>query len=195
LIQQRHRITAAVLLAGDLLATTVAFFTAWYLRFQVEVVPLTKNAPALDRYLELLPFVLLLYPVVFYFHGLYRPRMSGSRVDEAVSVLLGVYSNLPWFLGPYYVVTTMVGAQITGHRLPPGFGMQLRNLFELSLFQGEFWSRLGVVLKPLGMSYVVGSMIGAVLLSAASYHLALAFIASRRRLHDILQHHHHHKSK
>jgi len=52
-----------------------------------------------------------------------------------------------------------------------------------------------VVLKPLGMSYVVGSMIGAVLLSAASYHLALAFIASRRRLHDILQHHHHHKSK
>jgi len=90
LIQQRHRITAAVLLAGDLLATTVAFFTAWYLRFQVEVVPLTKNAPALDRYLELLPFVLLLYPVVFYFHGLYRPRMSGSRVDEAVSVLLGV---------------------------------------------------------------------------------------------------------
>ncbi|HLF56901.1 MAG TPA: undecaprenyl-phosphate glucose phosphotransferase [Thermoanaerobaculia bacterium] len=90
MIQQRHRITAAVLLAGDLLATTVAFFTAWYLRFQVEVVPLTKNAPTLDRYLELLPFVLLLYPVVFYFHGLYRPRMSGSRVDEAVSVLLGV---------------------------------------------------------------------------------------------------------
>ena len=60
-----------------------------------------------------------------------------------VSVLLGVYSNLPWFLGPYYVVATMVGAQITGHRLPPGFRMQLRNLFELSLFHGEFWHRLG----------------------------------------------------
>ena len=108
-----------------------------------------------------------------------------------VSVLLGVYSNLPWFLGPYYVVTTMVGAQITGHRLPPGFGIQLRNLFELSLLQGEFWHGLGVVLKPLGLSYVVGSTIGAVLLSAASYHLALAFIASRRRLHNILHHHKH----
>jgi len=108
-----------------------------------------------------------------------------------VSVLLGVYSNLPWFLGPYYVVATMVGARITGHRLPPGFRMQLQDLFELSLFHGEFWHRLGVVLRPLGLSYVVGSTIGALLLAAASYHLALAFIASRRRLRDIIHHHKH----
>jgi len=40
----------------------------------------------------------------------------------------------------------------------------------------------------------VGSTIGAILLAAASYHVALAFIASRRRLHDILQQHHHPKS-
>jgi uncharacterized protein len=107
-----------------------------------------------------------------------------------VSVLLGVYSNLPWFLGPYYVVATMVGAQITGHRLPPGFRMQLRALFELSLFHAEFWHRLGAVLEPFGLSYVVGSTIGAMLLAAASYHVALAFIASRRRLQHILHHHH-----
>ena len=88
----------------------------------------------------------------------------------------------------------MVGAQITGDRLPPGLRIQLRQIFELSLFHGEFWRRLGAVLRPLGWSYLVGSTIGAVLLSAASYHLALAFIASRRRLHDILQHHHHPKS-
>jgi uncharacterized protein len=108
-----------------------------------------------------------------------------------VSVMLGVYSNLPWFLGPYYLVATMLGARITGHRLPPGFRMQLQDLFELSLFRGEFWHRLGVVLKPLGLSYVVGSTIGALLLAAASYHLALAFIASRRRLRDIIHHHKH----
>ena len=106
-----------------------------------------------------------------------------------VSVLLGVYSNLPWFLGPYYVLTTMVGAQITGHRLPPGFRMHLRALFELSLLQGEFWHGLGAVLRPFGLSYVVGSTLGAVLLAAAAYQLALAFIASRRRLHKILHHH------
>src|SRR5688572_10002629 len=108
-----------------------------------------------------------------------------------VAVLLGVYSNLPWFLGPYYVVTTILGAQITRHRLPPGFRMQLRELFELSLFQGEFWHELGMVLKPFGWSFLVGSTLGALLLAAAAYPLALAFIASRRKLHDILHHHKH----
>jgi len=49
-------------------------------------------------------------------------------------------------------------------------------------------------MKPLLVPYTVGSMLCAIVLAAAAYHLALAFIASRRRLHDILQQHHHPKS-
>jgi uncharacterized protein (DUF2062 family) len=109
-----------------------------------------------------------------------------------VSVLLGIYSNLPWVLGPYYALTTVIGARLTGHRLPPGFRFELRQLFELSLFDAEFWHRLGAMLKPLGLSYVVGSTLGALALAAAAYPLARAFIASRRRLRDMLHHHHHH---
>jgi len=90
LIHKRRRITAASLLAGDLLAAGAAFFAAWYLRFVAEVVPLTKTAPDLHRYLQLLPIVVLIFPVVFYFHGLYRPKISESRVDEAFTVLLAV---------------------------------------------------------------------------------------------------------
>jgi exopolysaccharide biosynthesis polyprenyl glycosylphosphotransferase len=88
--QQRARIAAALHLFGDLAATAIAFFGAWALRFELEVVPLTKNAPDLSRYLELLPIALVLFPVVFYFHGLYRERLYRSRVDETVSVLLAV---------------------------------------------------------------------------------------------------------
>jgi len=44
-IRQRHRITAGTYLAGDLVATLVAFFGAWLLRFELEIVPLTKNVP------------------------------------------------------------------------------------------------------------------------------------------------------
>src|SRR3954467_5076017 len=107
-----------------------------------------------------------------------------------VSVLLGVYSNLPWFLGPYYVGATMLGARLLGHRLPRGFGVQLQQLFELSLFHGEFWRELwDIVLKPLGWPYVVGSTLGALLLAAIAYRLALGFIASRRKIHDMLHHH------
>jgi exopolysaccharide biosynthesis polyprenyl glycosylphosphotransferase len=90
LIHQRFRIAAAAHLFGDLVATALAFFGAWALRFELEVVPLTKTAPDLWRYLELLPVALVLFPVVFYFHGLYRQRLYRARVDETVSVLLAV---------------------------------------------------------------------------------------------------------
>ena len=105
-----------------------------------------------------------------------------------VAVLLGVYSNLPWFLAPYYAVTTMLGAEITGKHLPPDFRGKLGALFELSLFQGEFWRHLVVLLRPMFWPYLVGSTIGALLLATAAYHLALAFVESRRRIHDMLQH-------
>jgi uncharacterized protein (DUF2062 family) len=106
-----------------------------------------------------------------------------------VAVLIGVYTNLPWFLGPYYALATMVGARLTRHRIPRGLRMQLRGLFELSMFDGEFWHRLLGVMRPLAWPYMVGSTVGALLLAAAAYQLALAFVTSRRRIHDIMHHH------
>jgi hypothetical protein len=35
----------------------------------------------------------------------------------------------------------------------------------------------------------VGSTIGALVLAAVAYPLALAFVTSRRRIHDIMHHH------
>jgi hypothetical protein len=83
----------------------------------------------------------------------------------------------------------MMGGRMLGYRVPRGFGMQLAELFELSLFGSEFWQRLGVVLKPLFWPYFMGSTLGALLLAAAAYYLALAFIASRRRIRDLIVHH------
>jgi hypothetical protein len=101
-----------------------------------------------------------------------------------------VYSNLPWIIGPYYALVTMAGAKITGHKPPPGFKSQVGALFDLSLYQDEYWHRLITVLKPLFWPYAVGSMLGALVLSALAYPLALAFVTSRRRIHDIMHHHH-----
>ena len=106
-----------------------------------------------------------------------------------VAVILGVYSNLPWIIAPYYALATRLGSQITGHRTPRGFLMQLRELFGLSMLHGEFWHRLMTILKPLLWPYTVGSTIGALLLAAAAYQVALAFVTSRRKIHDIIHHH------
>jgi uncharacterized protein (DUF2062 family) len=106
-----------------------------------------------------------------------------------VAALLGVYANLPWIIGPYYAIVTMIGASITGHKPPAGFKAELAGLFEMSVFHGEFWHRLITILKPLLWPYAVGSLMGAIVMAALAYPLALAFVTSRRRLHDIIHHH------
>ena len=102
-----------------------------------------------------------------------------------VAVLLGVYSNLPWVIGPYYAFVTMVvGAPLTRHRIPVG------TLFDLSVFHAEFWHQLVRILRPWFWPYAIGSLIGAIALAACAYPLALAFVTSRRRIHDIMHHKH-----
>ena len=104
-----------------------------------------------------------------------------------VAVLLGVYSNLPWIIGPYYAFATMmIGAPFTGYKIPPGFKAQVGALFELSVYQADFWRQLVRILKPWIWPYAVGSTIGALALAALAYPVALAFVASRRRIHDIV---------
>jgi exopolysaccharide biosynthesis polyprenyl glycosylphosphotransferase len=79
-----------VYLLGDLGATLTAFFAAWLLRFVVEVIPVTKNVPEFGPYLQLLPFILVVWPMVFYFHGLYQIRRGRSRVDEVLTLVVAV---------------------------------------------------------------------------------------------------------
>ena len=100
-----------------------------------------------------------------------------------VAVLLGVYSNLPWIMAGYYAFTTMIGAAIVRANLPPNFGDQLSALFELSLRSREFWHDLLTLLRPLLWPYTVGSLIGAAVLAALAYRLALEFVIRRRRHH------------
>jgi hypothetical protein len=98
-----------------------------------------------------------------------------------VAVLVGVYSNLPWILAPYYTLTTMMGAELLGTHVPKAFATQLEDLFALSLLHSEFWRRLAILLRPLLWPYTVGSLIGAVVLGMLAYRLALAFVIARRR--------------
>jgi exopolysaccharide biosynthesis polyprenyl glycosylphosphotransferase len=90
LIRRRNRVTTSLYVACDLLATLAAFATAWALRFEVQVVPMTKTQPEFFPYLELVVAVVALWPLVFYFHGLYQVRRGGSRVDEALTVVMAV---------------------------------------------------------------------------------------------------------
>lgn len=139
----------------------------------------TAAAFALGVFLGFSPFVGL--------HTLIGILLAFVLNLNRVAVLLGVYSNLPWIVAPYYAFVTMfVGAPLTGHRIPPGFRRQVTDVFEHSLFQGDFWRQLMVIFRPLVIPYTVGSLLGALLLSAIAYPVALAFVTSQRRLTHLI---------
>ena len=106
-----------------------------------------------------------------------------------VAVVLGVYSNLPWIIAPYYTFSTMAGAAILRQGLTPDFADRLFAAFDLSVFRTAFWQELGLLLRPLLWPYFVGSTIGAVLIAAAAYPAALAFVTSRRKVTAMLHKH------
>ncbi len=87
MIRQRHKTTAAIYLLGDLAATVAAFFAAWYLRFEATIYPAVEQ-PEFHRYLALLPLILVLWPIVFYFHGLYQMQRGRSRSEEAINLVM-----------------------------------------------------------------------------------------------------------
>lgn len=97
-----------------------------------------------------------------------------------VAVLLGVYVNLPWFIGPFYASGTALGAWLTGAAMPPDFLERLETLRHLPGW-GERLEGLGRLLRPLLPSYLIGSTILAALLSGMAYPASLAFIRARRR--------------
>ncbi|MGH9379871.1 MAG: undecaprenyl-phosphate glucose phosphotransferase [Thermoanaerobaculia bacterium] len=94
MIQKRRRTRALLYLACDVAAITAAFFVGWWLRFYSgilpEIIPPTPDPPPFSRYLLLLAFAVVIWPVVFYFHGLYQMWRSRSHVDEVVTTALAV---------------------------------------------------------------------------------------------------------
>ncbi len=53
-----------VLVAVDVAATCLALMVAWYLRFDLRLIPVTKGVPESAAYWRLLPLLAVLWPVV-----------------------------------------------------------------------------------------------------------------------------------
>ncbi len=97
------RLLVAGFIATDLTVTAVAWVSAYYLRFYSEtvavVLPVTKGVPELWRYVLLLPVIVILWPVVLYFHGLYQLRRGRSRIDDFFGILFSVLIGTALTLG------------------------------------------------------------------------------------------------
>jgi len=99
-----------------------------------------------------------------------------------VAVLLGVYSNLPWILVPYYTLATWLGAALLRSTVPPGVVEALLDALE-NLSWSEFRTAVGS-LKPVLWAFTLGSTVGAALLALVAYRVSFVMITThRRRIH------------
>jgi len=88
-IEKRHRTLSSIYLINDAVASNLAMLCAWFLRFSVKVIPVTKGQQEVETYLQLLPIVTIVFPLAFAVQGLYRIRPTRSKAEEWLSVAIG----------------------------------------------------------------------------------------------------------
>ncbi len=89
MVKRYNRLLVAFHVATDSLLGMTAFIVAYFLRFQMGLIPVTKGLPPFRQYLNILPFIAILVPLAFHFQGLYRLRRGRSRVDDFFNVFVG----------------------------------------------------------------------------------------------------------
>jgi uncharacterized protein (DUF2062 family) len=93
-----------------------------------------------------------------------------------VAILLGVWTNTPWWIVPYYILATWVGMWVTG------FWIDLATLEEIFQSRGvqgfmssDFWRQFASQ-SGLILSFLIGSLLLCTLLSFIAYPLSLKSI-------------------
>ena len=92
-----------------------------------------------------------------------------------VAVLLGVWSNTPWWLVPYYAVATWFGTRLMGVEIQRETLLALFHQGTQEGFQMNFWKGL-TGQWPLLLGFGIGSLVFAFLLSLAVYPISLRWI-------------------
>jgi uncharacterized protein (DUF2062 family) len=85
------------------------------------------------------------------------------------TVFLGLCTNLPAIMVPWYAATTAAGALVLQVPLSPEFGARLSGVLDIPAYTAAFWLQTFDLLWPLGSAFVVGSTAGALLLAVAAY--------------------------
>lgn len=98
-----------------------------------------------------------------------------------VAVLLGLWINLPWFIGPFYALATAFGAWILQTGMPADFMEHLERIWQTPGMVDRLQA-LGEFLRPLLPAYLLGSSILAAILAIAAYFISLWFIRTRKIL-------------
>lgn len=90
MLKQTHPLILTGLVGSDVVMTSASWLIAYYIRFQTNLIPVTKGFPSFEVYWKLITPILLMWLVIFHVCGLYRPRRGQSQADEFVSIFQAI---------------------------------------------------------------------------------------------------------
>ncbi len=79
-----------ILIFSDIIIINSCFLLAYYVRFVLKIVPVTKGIPPLIAYIKILPLVTLIWLGIFRQFGLYNTRRNTPPIDESFIILKAV---------------------------------------------------------------------------------------------------------
>jgi Uncharacterized protein conserved in bacteria (DUF2062) len=91
-------------------------------------------------------------------------------------MLVGLCTNLPWIMVPWYTLTTLAGAHLLGLALPADLGARFSRLLDLRVYTTEFWRVAVDALAPFAWAFLVGSTAAATIVGALAYVVAVRFL-------------------
>ncbi len=89
MLKKHSKFFETLVLLLDWFTLSCAWVFAYYLRFYIPVIHVSKGIPPFFIYLTLLAIMLPLWYIVFKAFGLYRPRRVSSKVAEIVDISKG----------------------------------------------------------------------------------------------------------
>lgn len=95
-----------------------------------------------------------------------------------IAVFLGLNTNLPWFMVPWYATTTVAAAAVMGISLPPVWPQIRLAIQQGALPRLDLWTS---TLAPLLWPLLAGASVGAAVVAAATYAVARRMLEARAR--------------
>ena len=110
------------------------------------------------------------------FHTLAGLALAFLFKLNRVALLIGVWTNTPWWIVPYYVAATWVGMKVIGFQIDRAVVLEIFRVgAEQGFFASGFWKHVASQWGFL-CSFGIGSLILAFLISLAAYPLCLRWI-------------------
>ena len=96
-----------------------------------------------------------------------------------VAVIIGLCTNVPWIMLPWYTLTTAGAAALLGTSSPVDVSERLARILSVPFYQGAFWRHTLDLFDAFFWPFLVGPSVGALVLAAITYTVALRVLTRR----------------